>query len=215
MWRDARLMGFAAILCLAGCGPEKSSDPLDRGQEGDEVARTEGEEDELTSTMPRDRSETAKARIEGRSGSNLSGEATFAQQDGAVQLVVSLSNLDPGPHAVHIHEVGDCSAPDASSAGKHWNPRGEPHGKRGSESYHLGDIGNVEVGSDGTGSISLTAEDWSLVAGGGDDDPVGKAIVIHAKADDFETQPDGGGGEKIGCGVIQREAEASTPATEP
>jgi Cu-Zn family superoxide dismutase len=204
MWKQARVLGFGAILCLAGCGLDEGSDPLN-GNHGDD--------EEMAPTLPHGGHETARAFIEGRSGANLSGEATFAQRDDGVLLAVSLSNASPGQHAVHIHEVGDCSAPDAESAGAHWNPRGERHGKRGSESFHAGDIGNVDVGPDGTGALTLTAKDWSIAGAG--DDPMGKAVVVHAGADDFETQPDGGGGQRIGCGVIERDMPATAPNTSP
>ena len=80
----------------------------------------------------------------------------FAEENGNVRLELSADNLTPGEHAVHLHEKGDCSAEDASSAGGHWNPAMKPHGKRGGGgSYHKGDIGNMTVGNDGKGKISL------------------------------------------------------------
>jgi Cu-Zn family superoxide dismutase len=110
--------------------------------------------------------------------------------------------VEPGPHAVHIHETGDCSAEDGSSAGGHWNPTGEEHGKWGEHPFHLGDIGNIEVGEDGTGSITLSTDLWSI-GDSSDHDVVGKSIVVHAGADDFKSQPSGAAGERIGCGVIE------------
>ncbi|MGH9321253.1 MAG: superoxide dismutase family protein, partial [Vicinamibacteria bacterium] len=120
----------------------------------------------------------------------------------------------PGSHAVHIHEVGDCSAPDAGSAGGHWNPTGAEHGQRGGESYHAGDLGNVDVGSDGTGVITIDAEDISLEPEG-EPSAMGKAIVVHSGPDDFATQPDGAAGERIGCGVIESEQTTSNPSRNP
>jgi Cu-Zn family superoxide dismutase len=144
----------------------------------------------------------AEAEIAPKSGSDLSGRAVFTKTNGEVDLEVTLENVEPGTHGVHIHETGDCSAEDASSAGGHWNPTGEDHGKWGEHPFHLGDIGNIEVGEDGTGSLSMSTDLWSL-GDGSDHDVGGKAIVVHSGADDFESQPAGAAGERIGCGVIE------------
>lgn len=203
MHRKARLLGLvgmAAVLAVLGCNrPDR--DPLN-------------DDEGSASRMPEAEYQTAAARIEAKSGSSLSGEATLMEQDDNVEIVVRLSNATPGPHAVHIHENGDCSAADASSAGPHWNPTDAQHGKRGSGSFHTGDIGNIDVGSDGTGILTVVARDWSLDAGG-ENDPVGKAIVVHAQADDFTTQPDGGGGQKVGCGVVERKKMTSASQGSP
>jgi Cu-Zn family superoxide dismutase len=146
--------------------------------------------------------QVAVADIGPASGSELGGRATFTRTDGGVQLDLELENASPGVHAVHLHEFGDCSADDASSAGGHWNPTGEDHGKWGEPPFHLGDIGNVEVGDDGTGSLTMTTDLWSL-GDGSDTDVVGKSVVVHAGADDFTSQPSGAAGDRIGCGVVE------------
>ena len=84
-----------------------------------------------------------------------------------------------GVHAVHIHESGDCSSPDGKSAGGHWNPTDVPHGKWGEGEFHLGDIGNMTVGEDGTGKIELTTDQWEMGTGS-IRDIVGKGIIVHA-----------------------------------
>jgi Cu-Zn family superoxide dismutase len=183
-----------AVLLLAGCDGS-GRDPLD-ARDDDSGEATEASRDPEADPA-------ANATIEPKSGSRVEGEAFLAQRDGRVSVAVRIFNAPPGGHAVHLHEKGDCSAPDASSAGEHWNPDGKPHGQRGGDgAFHAGDLGNVEIGPDGTGSLNLEIEDWSL-GSGGPDDPIGKAIVVHAKPDDFVTQPDGAGGQKIGCGVIE------------
>ena len=113
--------------------------------------------------------------------------------------------MTPGSHAVHIHEHGDCSAPDAMSAGGHWNPTSKAHGKWGQADgeFHLGDIGNIEVGADGKGIIEFVTDLWTI-GGGGPNDVVGKSIIVHAMPDDYTSQPTGAAGERIGCGEIQR-----------
>jgi superoxide dismutase, Cu-Zn family len=117
-------------------------------------------------------------------------------------LQVSLQNTHSGVHAVHLHETGDCSAHDATSAGGQWNPTGVKHGAWGNSPFHLGDIGNLTVGEDGTGSLNLTSDRWSMGTGA-DNDLLGKAVIVHAKSDDFTTQPSGAAGDRIACGVIR------------
>jgi superoxide dismutase, Cu-Zn family len=146
----------------------------------------------------------AKAEIQSASGSNVTGEATFEETNSGVKMTLTLSGATPGTHAVHLHQSGDCSAPDATSAGGHWNPLNKQHGNRaaGGE-FHAGDIGNLEVGEDGTGTLEITAPDWSI---GGDmtTDIIGKAVIVHAGADDFVSQPSGNAGARVACGAIAK-----------
>ena len=136
------------------------------------------------------------------SGSSVTGTAVFTQDGDDIMLTVDIQDASPGLHAVHIHATGDCSAPDGTSAGGHWNPTDKEHGKWGEEPFHLGDLGNIPVGTDGTGSLELTTDLWDLGTGS-DLDVVGKAIIVHAGADDFTSQPSGAAGARIGCGVIE------------
>ena len=143
----------------------------------------------------------ANAVIGSTNDSGVTGTAVFTQNDDQITLMIEIQGASPGLRAVHIHEYGDCSAPDGSSAGGHWNPTGVAHGKWGEGEFHLGDIGNITVGEDGTGSISLTTDLWEIGTGS-DVDVVGKGIIVHAGADDFTSQPSGAAGMRIGCGVI-------------
>ncbi len=143
----------------------------------------------------------AIATIGPASDSSVTGMAIFTQNGDHITFTVEIQNASPGIHAVHIHENGDCSAPDGKSAGGHWNPTGVAHGKWGEGEFHLGDIGNITVGEDGTGSIELTTDLWEIGTGS-DVDVVGKGIIVHAGADDFISQPSGNAGARIGCGVI-------------
>jgi superoxide dismutase, Cu-Zn family len=166
----------------------------------------EGTQDQNTSAdeqTEENENRTAKAAMEAASGSKVTGEANFTDEDGKVRFELTVENLTPGEHAVHLHEKGDCSAEDASSAGGHWNPTMKPHGKRGDgSSFHKGDIGNMSVGNDGKGKMSLSVEGWSI--GGADStNVVGKSVIIHEKADDFTTQPSGNAGARLSCGVIK------------
>jgi Cu-Zn family superoxide dismutase len=195
--KGVRLTSIALVLLFGGCRPD--GDLIESDVEDNLPRREEGKE-------------SAVARIEGRSGSSLHGEARLTKAGDGVQLVVSVQGAPPGSLAVHLHEAGDCSAPDASTAGGHWNPDGEPHGRRGSEGFHAGDVGNLEVDLEGKGTITIVAENWKLDDSSGQQNPIGKAVVVHAGPDDFETQPDGAAGTRIGCGVIEEVSTAAAPA---
>ncbi len=134
-------------------------------------------------------------------GGDFSGVATFIQDDDTITLYIEIEGLPPGDYAVHIHEYGDCSSPDGTSAGGHWNPTNTAHGEWGEGEFHLGDIGNITIGQDGTGAIKLTTDLWEIGTGS-DRDVVGKSIILHAGADDFTSQLSGAAGARIGCGAI-------------
>ena len=144
----------------------------------------------------------AVAAIASKSDSHVTGQATFEQAGKIVTLTVSIQGADPGPHAVHLHDKGDCSAADGTSAGGHWNPTKEDHGRWGTPPFHRGDIGVIDVGADGKGTLTMTTDLWSV---GGDPsrDVVGHAVIVHAKTDDFTTQPTGNAGGRVGCGVVE------------
>tara|TARA_A100000171_G_C2133469_1_gene148297 strand:- start:2625 stop:3215 length:591 start_codon:yes stop_codon:yes gene_type:complete len=141
--------------------------------------------------------------LESKSDSQLKGTVIFKElANGKINIDVTLMNIEPGDHAVHIHAIGDCSAPDGTSAGGHWNPMGVDHGNRSEGGdFHQGDIGNLTVGEDGNGSLSMDVEGWTI---GGDENTniLNHAVIVHAGPDDFTSQPAGAAGPRIGCGVI-------------
>jgi superoxide dismutase, Cu-Zn family len=144
----------------------------------------------------------ATATIESRSGSNVTGKAVFTQlPSGETKVEVWIENASPGVHGIHLHEKGDCSAPDASSAGGHFNPAGNPHAGPDAAKHHNGDWGNITVGADGKGHLEITTD--MLTVEPGPDSVVGKAIVFHAKPDDLKSQPSGDAGGRFGCGVVK------------
>jgi len=153
-------------------------------------------------TPGKEQDKKAVAVIQSKSDSHVTGEATFREEGGKVNLEVMIVGAEPGPHAVHLHEKGDCTAPDGASAGGHWNPTHENHGKWGTAPFHRGDIGVIEVGADGKGTLTLTTDLWTI-GGAPETDVVGKAVIVHAKADDFTTQPTGNAGGRIACGVVE------------
>ena len=152
----------------------------------------------LLPTVP---AKQATAMIGSLGDSGVTGMAVFTQNGDQITFMAEIQGAMPGLHAIHIHAYGDCSAPDGTSAGGHWNPTNVAHGKWGEGEFHLGDIGNITVGEDGMGRITLTTDLWEIGTGS-DIDVVGRSIIVHVGADDFVSQPSGAAGARIGCGVI-------------
>lgn len=135
------------------------------------------------------------------SGSTCKGLVRITQDASSIKLVADIEGLAPGSkHAFHIHEFGDCSAPDAMSAGPHYDPaQTKHHGMPNDKASHAGDMGNIEADAGGKVHLELTLDDVSV---DGPQSPVlGRAVSIHANPDDF-SQPVGNAGGRIGCGVI-------------
>jgi superoxide dismutase, Cu-Zn family len=142
----------------------------------------------------------AKATIEPKSGSTVTGTATFTEVAGGVKVVVHIEKAPPGTHGLHLHEKGDCSDPEAKNAGGHFNPTSMPHAGPMDKEHHAGDLGNIEIGADGTGNLEVTSS--MITVQPGPNSVVGRAVVFHEKADDLKTQPTGNAGGRLGCGVI-------------
>jgi Cu-Zn family superoxide dismutase len=140
--------------------------------------------------------------FESKSNSKVKGTATFIEKNGKVTFVANLSGLNPGIHAIHIHEKSDCSAADGSSAGGHWNPTFKKHGQWGVGEYHKGDIGNFIADKNGNGSITLTTEEWCISCDDETKNILGKGLIVHQEADDFVSQPSGNAGARVACSAI-------------
>ena len=150
-------------------------------------------------------STTIRVEAEPKSDSNASGTITFSEMDEVVFMEAVFSGLSPGLHAIHLHELADCSSVDGKSTGGHWNPTFEPHGAWGSETgYHKGDIGNFEADQKGEAIITFETDQWCI---GCDDETkniIGKAVIVHQGQDDLVSQPSGAAGARVSCaGVIQ------------
>ena len=140
------------------------------------------------------------------------GTATFFPVDGGVKVELDVIQQVPGLHAIHILSVGKCEGPDFISAGPHFNPDGKKHGSMNPEGPHAGDLPNVEAGLDGhlRGTIIIKG----VTLGEGPDSlfhPGGTAIVIDEGTDDYKTDPDGGSGAHVACGVIQKQSVPTAP----
>ena len=143
----------------------------------------------------------ATATLTPTAGNTVGGTVTFMPSGNGVAVAAKVTGLPPGSHGFHIHAKGDCSAPDASSAGDHYNPTSKPHGDPASAEHHAGDMPMLVA--DASGNATLNATVAGLKIGSGED-IVGKAVVVHKDPDDFKTQPSGNSGARIACGVIKR-----------
>lgn len=154
------------------------------------------------SAIAQQRASTSKAIavLHPSSGSSTSGTVLVVQGAKETTLQVDLSGLEPGSvHGIHVHEWGDCSSPDAESAGGHFNPEGSKHSSPDAKERHVGDLGNITA--DANGKVAVTLHD-KVISLKGPHSILGRALVIHKKADDFKSQPSGNAGERIACGVI-------------
>ncbi len=127
------------------------------------------------------------------------GTVTFTKANDTVQVVADVTGLTPGKHGFHIHEFGDCSATDATSAGGHFNPTHKPHGAPDAAERHVGDLGNLEA--DASGKAHLEWKDKMLKLSG-QNCILGLAEIVHEKEDDLKSQPVGNAGGRVACGVI-------------
>lgn len=133
-------------------------------------------------------------------GNNVSGTVTFTKVKEGIKVVADIKGLSKGKHGFHIHEKGDCSAPDASSAGGHFNPEGMNHGAPPDMMVHVGDLGNIVA--DASGNAHYEYVDLMLTFEG-KNSIIGKSMIVHAMEDDLITQPTGNSGKRVACGVIE------------
>lgn len=191
---------LSTAVMLAGCKNENQT----AGERVDEQTNLTQNEAEAGANDTSE-SQELTVQMEPKSGSNISGTIRFVEKDGEVTMTAELSGLEEGMHAIHLHENADCSAQDATSAGGHWNPTFEDHGKWGdSEGYHRGDIGNFDANSNGEGSITFTTDEWCIGCEDEKKNILNKAVIVHAGTDDFTSQPSGDAGTRIGCAEITR-----------
>lgn len=140
------------------------------------------------------------------------GSATLMNESGGTRLKVTVNGLPPGQHGIHVHETGRCDLPDFMTAGGHFNPTARQHGLKNPQGAHAGDMPNMTVGADGTGTFDALLKDISVTGGTGDVfKQGGTALVIHANADDEMTDPSGNSGGRIACGVIAHTGTAPLP----
>jgi Cu-Zn family superoxide dismutase len=157
--------------------------------------------DTMASAMPMMHVMHAVAVLHALSGSGVAGTVHFMQEGDALRVTADITGLDPDTtHGFHVHEFGDCSSPDGNSAGGHFAGQGSKHGHSDDmfPNRHAGDMGNIKADSSGKAHVELTLHDVTL---SGKNAVLGRAVILHAKADTFE-QPTGNAGGRIACGVI-------------
>lgn len=147
----------------------------------------------------------AKTKVELKDGQGKAvGTVMIWDQGTGVVLDLRLHDLTPGEHAIHFHQVPKCESPDFKSAGGHFNPEAKKHGFDSPDGHHAGDIKNFTVGANGKAKVHLLNSDATLKDGAHSLLTNGAAVVIHAKADDYKTDPSGNSGDRIACGVITK-----------
>ncbi|MGP4076000.1 superoxide dismutase family protein [Halobacillus sp. K22] len=208
-----------AALFLSAC-TENEDSARNSGNDGDESVETNadgnGESSEENESSENSESENnGDSQTENESNTTISvqmmntegkemGTAELTQADNAVKIDFSASDIPPGTHGFHIHEKGTCEGPDFKSAGGHFNPTNVSHGTESEDGPHAGDLPNLEVSEEGSIQEELTAERVTLEKGQENSllKEGGTALVIHADADDLESQPSGDAGARIACGEI-------------
>jgi len=193
------LLCAATVLALAACSkPEPAAAP---------EPVTAPETSTPASTTPEASTpaaaSTAKATLKATEGSKVAGELSFMSMEGGVHVTGTITGLTPGEHGLHIHEKGDCSAPDGASAGGHFNPDGVDHGQITAPVHHAGDSNNITADADGNASVNQMLSANADIGKGDKYDIVGKGVIVHAKADDYKTQPTGDAGGRLACGVVE------------
>jgi Cu-Zn family superoxide dismutase len=143
---------------------------------------------------------SAVAELNPTQGSSVRGKVSFVKIANGIRVVADVSGLTPGNHGFHIHEKGDCSAPDGSSAGGHFNPYSMPHASMNADQRHVGDFGNIVADKSGNAhadfiDVRISFEGLASI--------LGRGVIVHANPDDLVTQPAGNAGPRVACGVIQ------------
>lgn len=189
-------MYVMVIAALAtGCAPQ-----------GEEPADEMGPVEETTEDLAIGVAEAPPLRAEAvllDSEGAVLGRVLLTQEQGAndVRLEAEVDGVErAGPHGIHIHEEGDCVPPDFTSAGGHFAPAGNPHDCPPEMQRHAGDLGNITIGEDGSGTLDLTVHNLTLA--GGELSAVGRAVILHEGEDDCTTQPTGDAGARLACGRI-------------
>jgi Cu-Zn family superoxide dismutase len=143
----------------------------------------------------------ATAQMQGTGGRDL-GTLTLTESGGGISVSGQLTGLAPGEHGFHIHATGKCEGPSFETAGAHWNPTNKGHGTNNPAGPHLGDMSNITVGADSSVNVQATTPGGTLHGENALLDGDGAAVIIHADADDYKSNPSGNSGKRIACGVV-------------
>jgi len=162
----------------------------------------------LAACGPERAKRSAVAQMAATVGHLATGAVTFTEVEGGIRVVAALVGVRQGAHGFHIHEKGDCSSGDGTSAGDHWNPEGVAHGGRHSAIRHVGDLGNVTADAEGVVRADFVD---GIIPFDGVNSIIGKGFILHADEDDLISQPSGAAGIRISCGVIESTNAKASP----
>jgi Cu-Zn family superoxide dismutase len=182
-WIFALILGLTMI----GCGGQQQE------TSDQQVSTQQAQQSQLFTNL-----NSAVAVIHSAAGEDVSGAVLFTRTPEGIRVQADISGLSEGEHGFHIHQYGDCTADDLTSAGGHYNPLDMPHAAPDSDERHVGDLGNISAGTDGATYDRVD----SHLAFTGESSIIGRAVVIHAGEDDVSSQPSGAAGSRVGCGVI-------------
>ncbi len=147
---------------------------------------------------------TAVAELAPTQGNEVKGNVSFTVVDGRVHVTGQVSGLKPdSEHGFHIHEKGDCSAPDGASAGGHFNPGQQDHGSVTADVHHGGDMPNIKANAEGVATIDAPVSSNVNIGKGDGFDIIGRGLIVHADPDDYTSQPTGNAGGRLACAVIK------------
>ena len=197
-------IGVIAILALTmvNCKETKKNAAETTGDINNSVDQMETNANEMKDDGM---SEPLTVMMTSKSDSDMNGEITFTQTDNEIAMKAVFTGLEEGSHAIHLHENADCSSDDGKSAGGHWNPTNEPHGKWGAEEgYHKGDIGNFTADADGNATVEFSTDEWCMDCDDENKNIKGRSVIVHKGTDDFTSQPSGDAGSRIGCAGITK-----------
>ena len=195
------LLCLAMTAVLAACNPSTPADDAATPPAAT-APDTAPEPAAAAPVEPAMQGAAAVATLAATEGNAVTGELRFEAVDGGVRISGQVSGLAPdSEHGFHVHETGDCSAPDATSAGGHFNPASTDHGRVGSDPHHAGDTNNITADATGVATVDTRLE-GATVGDGAPTDVVGKGVIVHADPDDYTTQPTGNAGARLACGVV-------------
>jgi len=182
------LFATATAIALAACGAVPTRPPTPTSPPAPPAVST---------------AQAATVVLASASGTLVSGRLSAMPMGDGVHFTGEIGGLQRGStHAIHIHERGDCSAVDASSAGAHFNPAAQPHGKIGAGAHHAGDMNNLVANAEGIARVDVHASGVTL-GGGAPNDVADRAVIVHAAPDDYRSQPAGNAGARVACGIIR------------
>ncbi|WP_140724963.1 MULTISPECIES: superoxide dismutase family protein [Gammaproteobacteria] len=201
------LLFIATTLALGACKREEPAPAAEPAATADQAAAPAGEdrasEPPAQSGTTQPAPSSATAELKPTQGSTVNGSVTFKIVDGALRVSGQVTGLKPNSeHGFHIHEKGDCSAPDGSSAGGHFNPAQSEHGSIAHDPHHGGDMPNIVADAQGNATIDGPVSSNVNLGKGDSFDIAGHAVIVHADPDDYKTQPTGNAGGRLACGVI-------------